>query len=1017
VSQDDPTLPDGDTTVTDDDQTLKPQAMPGEEGGAITPETPGRYTVKREYGRGGQSRVLLAYDEHLLREIALKELLGDIEERGSRSTSQAASARFIREARITGQLEHPNIVPVYELGQHADGSVYYTQKLVKGATLKARLADCREAGARLSLLAHFADICHAVAYAHSRGVVHRDLKPDNVMVGQFGETVVLDWGLAKARGEKDVRGPAVLRKATAMRADQTIEGYALGTPSYMSPEQAQGHLEEIDERSDVWSLGAILFELLTGRPPYQGDSAYSIVLKVIKEAPPKCREVFRSAPPELAAVADKCLTRDRKLRYGNAEEIAKEIEAYQAGGDVRAYRYSSWELLRRFVQKHRALTAVTGLAVVLLLLALVAIRRESQQVKASLLRARHNLAQAWLSSAHAAEHDFFWHKAEIFYAAARVQEDGPEARWGSVIEASDAAGVTRIAGPQGWVLSTAFSPDGKSVLIGGGDGVARILDLKEGRELWRLTSVQPIEAVAFSADGKRVASRDSAGLVRLHDLNGQLLGFATCAARGAGSLAFAKDKLYASCSPALTIEGPLPFAAQRLASCGEDVLVDQDGAVRLGTVRFEVPAGAHELACGGQVVAISSADKIIRLFDPTGKALGVLSGHDDRIAHLAVSKDGRRVASASADRTVRLWSVQHLQQRALLPRAAPALWVDFSPDGQTLAVGEQQSALLVWDVSVGHGAASSFTFLSGGGYVAANSAGEIGRYSEKGELQNRFAEEGPAVDLAVHGNDLAAVLERGDVSMWDLSSNLRSRTIKFDEPAREAIFLADGGLVVRLASNRLRLRMPSGEQRDLGNFGEMADWESSKGFLYVRLATGKMLRVETQTGAVQPLQQQASSFAISPDGTKIAFGSAGRIQLFDDQLLFHGELAMEGAIASSLAFSPKSALLAAAGPDGAAHLYDLDNGAEVARLPVAGATQVSGLAFSADGTLLRLQAVGSTSALGGVRFMRLGDLSNLPKPEDALQTLLADHGVELDGTALSPLIPPVQAVSGPPTAP
>ncbi|HEX4386643.1 MAG TPA: serine/threonine-protein kinase, partial [Myxococcales bacterium] len=217
MSHDDPTLPDGDATVTDDDRTLKPQASPGEEGGAITPETPGRYTVKREYGRGGQSRVLLAYDEHLLREIALKELLGDIEERGSRSTSQAASARFIREARITGQLEHPNIVPVYELGQHVDGSVYYTQKLVKGATLKARLADCREAGARLSLLAHFADICHAVAYAHSRGVVHRDLKPDNVMVGQFGETVVLDWGLAKARGEKDLRGPAVLRKATAMR--------------------------------------------------------------------------------------------------------------------------------------------------------------------------------------------------------------------------------------------------------------------------------------------------------------------------------------------------------------------------------------------------------------------------------------------------------------------------------------------------------------------------------------------------------------------------------------------------------------------------------------------------------------------------------------------------------------------------------------------------------------------------------------------------------------------------------
>src|SRR5207302_2244773 len=203
----------------------------------------GRYQVRSEYGRGGQSRVLLAFDAHMGREIALKELLPEGAEPGSGSGSQAAASRFVREARITGQLEHPNIVPVYELGRPDDGSFYYTQKLVRGVTLKAKLREAKTLADRLKLLTHFADICHAVAYAHSRGVVHRDLKPDNVMVGQFGETVVLDWGLAKARGEKDVKGKQLQRETEAMRADATMAGHALGTPSYMSPEQAQGKLE------------------------------------------------------------------------------------------------------------------------------------------------------------------------------------------------------------------------------------------------------------------------------------------------------------------------------------------------------------------------------------------------------------------------------------------------------------------------------------------------------------------------------------------------------------------------------------------------------------------------------------------------------------------------------------------------------------------------------------------------------------------------------------------------------
>ncbi len=345
----------------------------------VTLEHPGRYTIKGEQGKGGIGVVMLAFDEHIGREVAVKRLLT---ERGGGSTgghtpsraAAEAAARFLREARITGQLEHPSVVPVYEIAKRTDGTLYYSMKLVRGETLRDRIAQKSEAAGiagRLEVMSHFLDVCQAMAYAHAKGVIHRDLKPANVMVGEFGETVVLDWGLAKVKGTEDERAGAIEEGLDLIRkagAGQTISGRPLGTPAYMSPEQAEGRIEEVDERSDVWSLGAILYEILAGGPPFSGFTAYEVMGKVIADPVVPVKEKEKKCPPELAAIAEKCLEKDPAKRYANAGEVAADVSRFMSGGLVSAYEYNFAALLGRFARRNwhwitLALAALTVTAV------------------------------------------------------------------------------------------------------------------------------------------------------------------------------------------------------------------------------------------------------------------------------------------------------------------------------------------------------------------------------------------------------------------------------------------------------------------------------------------------------------------------------------------------------------------------------------------------------------------------------------------------------------------------------
>ncbi|HTR51750.1 MAG TPA: serine/threonine-protein kinase, partial [Kofleriaceae bacterium] len=328
--------------------------------------TPGtRYRLGAELGRGGMGRVVEALDTQLDRVVALKEVL---------PTGGASDARrFAREVRITARLEHPSIVPLYDAGTTADGRPYYTMRRVSGRPLDQVLADEKQLSQRLARLPNLLAACDAVAHAHRRGIIHRDLKPTNILVGELGETVVIDWGLAKVVGEvetpsEDPRAPA------ASDSLHTQAGSVFGTPGFMPPEQARG--DELGPRSDVFALGATLYHLLAGRPPVTGRSATEVLEATFRHALVPIARACPEAPPELVAIVDKALAPEPAGRYADAAALAEDVRRFLTGQLVAAHRYTRRQRLARFVRRNRAVLAVGVVAVMTLgVLATLGVRR------------------------------------------------------------------------------------------------------------------------------------------------------------------------------------------------------------------------------------------------------------------------------------------------------------------------------------------------------------------------------------------------------------------------------------------------------------------------------------------------------------------------------------------------------------------------------------------------------------------------------------------------------------------
>jgi hypothetical protein len=529
----------------------------------------GRFQIGGERGRGGIGVVFEATDRLIGRHVALKQ--PHAREDG------AQLARFIREALITARLQHPAIVPVYDIGLRATGAPWYSMRLVPGATLRDAIAAAPGLDERLALLPHVQAVADALAYAHENEVVHRDLKPANVLVGSFGETVVIDWGLAKDRGEGEFGAVGSPLTGNDRGEPLTQSGTVMGTPGYMPPEQAAG--EDVDERADVFAIGAILYHLLTGKAPYGPGDPTAVLAG--PPVPVPVREP--GAPRDLVAIVTKAMAPRPADRYASAHGIALDLKRFATGQLVGARHYGWWALIRHWLRRHRA-AALASLAIAAALVTGgVSVVRERNRTAAENNRLR--LVQAQTSV-----------ERDPTAAAAWLKEQRPEpgamGRAVDVAARAEAAGVARhvLTLPGDAPVKVCLSESGGLAGVLGRQGAIWVYDLQgprpSRRHLGELAA--PPGGCVFLDGGRRLAAAPASGPLQLWDLaRAQAITVAVPGELG---------RLQGLADGRLLVSN----------TSGRMTLVGNDGVAR---PLFSLPAGTRDLALvGGRVLYAIATD-------------------------------------------------------------------------------------------------------------------------------------------------------------------------------------------------------------------------------------------------------------------------------------------------------------------------------------------------------------------------------------------------------------------------